>query len=313
MDVAATFQYGFSRTSFSSHCQLEVLKQQNSQFQEQNSKFQEEVRVSQERSISESQRIGSLQQEIEELKLAAQKSQHLQEHKVENNSQQPNMRDREGLLTNQDGDRNFHTSSLISDKDRELETLRNEIEVLRGENAVAKTLQVAVATLEKDKAQLQQRVQSLEQKLLGRQASGSGDSGVPSSGTGDAAVDQLREEKEFAEGQINFLNSVIVDLQRKNEDLKTKLKKMVLAEFNGNDGTDGLEEKREKKAPPRLFCDICDSFDLHDTEDCPTQAQSPDSVPHTTYHGNPTAQRPYCDICEAFGHATESCNDDQTF
>lgn len=71
--------------------------------------------------------------------------------------------------------------------------------------------------------------------------------------------------------------------------------------------------KREKKAPPRLFCDICDCFDLHDTEDCPTQAQSPDSVPHTTYHGNPADERPYCDICEAFGHATESCNDDQTF
>uniref|UniRef100_A0A3B4VP10 CLIP1 zinc knuckle domain-containing protein n=1 Tax=Seriola dumerili TaxID=41447 RepID=A0A3B4VP10_SERDU len=116
--------------------------------------------------------------------------------------------------------------------------------------------------------------------------------------------------------QINFLNSVIVDLQRKNEELKIKLKKLALAEFNGNDGTDGFGEavsKREKKPTPRLFCDICDCFDLHDTEDCPTQAQSPDSVPHTTYHGNPAEERPYCDICEAFGHATESCNDDQTF
>lgn len=71
--------------------------------------------------------------------------------------------------------------------------------------------------------------------------------------------------------------------------------------------------KQEKKATPRLFCDICDHFDLHDTEDCPTQAQSPDSVPHTAYHGNPADERPYCDICEAFGHATQSCNDDQTF
>uniref|UniRef100_A0A3P9H3C7 CLIP1 zinc knuckle domain-containing protein n=3 Tax=Oryzias latipes TaxID=8090 RepID=A0A3P9H3C7_ORYLA len=116
--------------------------------------------------------------------------------------------------------------------------------------------------------------------------------------------------------QINFLNSVIVDLQRKNEELKIKLKKLALAEFNGNDGNDGLSEgvpKREKKATPRLFCDICDCFDLHDTEDCPTQAQSPDSVPHSTYRGNPANERPYCDICEAFGHATESCNDDQTF
>lgn len=79
-------------------------------------------------------------------------------------------------------------------------------------------------------------------------------------------MEQLREEKEFAEGQvrkwdmngqsgvsclfsllsslprprqINFLNSVIVDLQRKNEDLKVKLKKLALAEFNANDDNDG--------------------------------------------------------------------------
>lgn len=40
--------------------------------------------------------------------------------------------------------------------------------------------------------------------------------------------------------QINFLNSVIVDLQRKNEELKVKLKKLALAEFNGNDEDNGL-------------------------------------------------------------------------
>lgn len=43
----------------------------------------------------------------------------------------------------------------------------------------------------------------------------------------------------FCPDQINFLNSVIVDLQRKNEDLKIKLKKLALAEFNGNDENDG--------------------------------------------------------------------------
>lgn len=73
------------------------------------------------------------------------------------------------------------------------------------------------------------------------------------------------------------------------------------------------EVKKKKKAPPRVFCDICDCFDLHDTEDCPTQTQSPDSPPHTTYHGTRSGERPYCDICEAFGHWTDSCNDDQTF
>uniref|UniRef100_G3PSK3 CAP-Gly domain-containing protein n=1 Tax=Gasterosteus aculeatus TaxID=69293 RepID=G3PSK3_GASAC len=212
------------------------------------------------------------------------------------------------------------------DKDQELESLRKEvltanqyltarfdppqIAVLRGESAVAKTLQAAVEALEGDKARLRSRVHGLEQRLMGTRAS-------DDASAGDAAMEQLREEKEFAEGQINFLNSVIVDLQRKNEELKVKLKKLALAEFNGTDGADGSHEgaskQAEKKATPRLFCDICDRFDLHDTEDCPTQAQSPDAVPHTAYHGKRADERPYCDICEAFGHATESCNDDQTF
>ncbi|KAM9306782.1 CAP-Gly domain-containing linker protein 1 [Pholidichthys leucotaenia] len=287
--------------------QLEALKQQNS-------KYQEELSLSKERSSSENQRIGVLCKEIEELKLASQKSQHLDEHNEDGNGQQTGMMHRVTVFNQEmEGDVNF-TGALITDKDRELETLRNEIAVLRGENAMAKTLQSAVETLERDKAQLQSRVNSLEQRLMGTQTSEGEDREAPSSGI--AALEQLREEKEFAEGQINFLNSVIVDLQRKNEELKIKLKKLALAEFNGNDGTDGFDggvPKREKKATPRLFCDICDCFDLHDTEDCPTQAQSPDSVPHTTYHGNPADERPYCDICEAFGHATESCNDDQTF
>lgn len=30
------------------------------------------------------------------------------------------------------------------------------------------------------------------------------------------------------------------------------------------------------RVAPRLFCDICDRFDLHDTEDCPTQAMQID-------------------------------------
>ncbi|XP_051972533.1 CAP-Gly domain-containing linker protein 1-like isoform X1 [Xyrauchen texanus] len=288
--------------------ELEVLKQQNSQYQEQLS--------------SETQRIGSLRKEIQELKLAAnqkpQRQVSLQDEKGklaqdldvnrQDNHTQQKLED-ETFTSQLEITERENSNALMSDKDKELETLRNEIAALRGENAMAKTLQSAVKSLESDKAQLQSRVYSLEQKLEGRQM-GNGD-GVT---TGDAAMDQLREEKEFAEGQINFLNSVIVDLQRKNEELKVKLKKMALTEFNGNDENDGLGEvKKKKKSPPRVFCDICDCFDLHDTEDCPTQTQSPDSPPHTTYHGSRGGERPYCDICEAFGHWTDSCNDDQTF
>ena len=99
------------------------------------------------------------------------------------------------------------------------------------------------------------------------------------------------------EGQIDFLNSVIVDMQRKNDQLAAK---MELLESAGNDPNiflifknvislifyflftgiletvdfadmamlNGIDTNR---VAPRLFCDICDEFDIHDTEDCPTQ------------------------------------------
>ncbi|KAG5835101.1 hypothetical protein ANANG_G00268550 [Anguilla anguilla] len=309
--------------------ELDALKQQNS-------KYQEEL---------------SLSHEIEELRLAAtQKSQSLAALQEENGKlanelghggQRKDGEDRL-LLNSQDTKRREsssetepegekaalqqslqNTSALILEKDKELETLRNEVPVhslgrwsrgksrFCGESTMAKTLQSAVRSLETDKAQLQARVRSLEQRL----ALGSPGAAGDDASTGDSTLDQLREEKEFAEGQIDFLNSVIVDLQRKNQELKIKLKKLAEASFNGN--TDGELDNHgslsKKKATPRLFCDICDCFDLHDTEDCPTQTQSPDTPPHTAYHGSRGDERPYCDICEAFGHWTDSCNDDQTF
>nr|XP_055063588.1 CAP-Gly domain-containing linker protein 1 isoform X2 [Misgurnus anguillicaudatus] len=288
--------------------EVEALKQQNSQYQE--------------KLGAETQRIGNLCKEIAELKLSAnQKSQRQVSLQDENGKLAPDLnvsrqdvhmqqkRKDEPLTSQLEITERENSNMPLSDKDKELETLRNEIAMLRGENATAKTLQSAVKSLERDKSQLQSRVNSLEQKLEGRPS----EIGQEIT-SGDAAIDRLREEKEFAEGQINFLNSVIVDLQRKNEELKVKLKKIALTEFNGNDEDDGLGEvKKKKKAPPRVFCDICDCFDLHDTEDCPTQTQSPDSPPHTSYRGSRSGERPYCDICEAFGHWTDSCNDDQTF
>ena len=54
---------------------------------------------------------------------------------------------------------------------------------------------------------------------------------------------------------------------------------------------------RASRAPPRLFCDICDMFDLHDTEDCPLQAMS-ESPEASRHAGDRTSSRPYCEICE---------------
>ncbi|XP_051544932.1 CAP-Gly domain-containing linker protein 1-like isoform X2 [Myxocyprinus asiaticus] len=196
-------------------------------------------------------------------------------------------------------------SALMSQKDKELDSLRNEM---------AQILQSSVKSHESEKAQLLERVKHLEKSLADAQISSQGDTS-----SDDSALNQWREAKENAERQVEFLNSVIVDLQRKNDELKSKLEKMAEAALNAK--TSGemdshnshVEATIKKKPPPRLFCDICDCFDLHDTEDCPTQDQMLDSPPHTTYHGSPNDERPYCDICEVFGHSTESCNDDQTF
>ena len=48
---------------------------------------------------------------------------------------------------------------------------------------------------------------------------------------------------------------------------------------------------------PRLFCDICEVFDQHDTDDCPLQATS-DSPPPSLHHGIRGSERPYCETCE---------------
>ena len=91
-----------------------------------------------------------------------------------------------------------------------------------------------------------------------------------------------------------------------------------------------------------MFCDICDMFDQHDTDDCPKQGETSDDggIPNSHYNGDPKAVRPYCEICEGrtiyiyicvcflrkmvsilyvfvvvseFDHHTEDCDDEQTF
>lgn len=90
----------------------------------------------------------------------------------------------------------------------------------------------------------------------------------------------------------------------------------------------------ERKLPLRTFCDICEEFDLHETEDCPQQAS--DDLPACVMRPKENnakklpPERPYCDKCEGmklhsflissqipffpvFGHSTEDCDEDQTF
>lgn len=51
-----------------------------------------------------------------------------------------------------------------------------------------------------------------------------------------------------------------------------------------------------KKPAPRVFCDICDVFDDHETEDCPVQC-SVDPPPRTKAKKLP-APRMFCEHCD---------------
>ncbi|XP_043966976.1 CAP-Gly domain-containing linker protein 1 isoform X7 [Gambusia affinis] len=317
--------------------QLETLRKGNL-------KYQEDLNTTKEQLCTETQRLKCLCQEVEELKEAASvTAQTLQMLQEENKrlSQElaGNQKDQGDLVTLTDEhsklkkeseelkqsenalkeqlsrekvslQQSIHkNSALVAEKDQQVEKLKSELVAVREESASIKTLQNTIETLEQDKANLHDHVKRLEKDLTVRL-----DVSLTS---GDALLDQLREDKETAESQVEFLNSVIVDLQKKNEELKDKLEKMAAAALNGNSPSeldnDYDKQPEKKKPPPRKFCDICDCFDLHETEDCPLQEQMPDSPPHTTYHGSKGEERPYCETCEVFGHWTESCTDDQTF
>ncbi|XP_061674616.1 CAP-Gly domain-containing linker protein 1 isoform X2 [Syngnathoides biaculeatus] len=309
------------------------------------SKYQQELAASKEQLRAESQKTETLSREIEELKEAVSVKSHslqsLQNEKdkltqdVENNHQDHSelikfkeehskvqaqlkeLKQSESTLKEKMDKENAElqnavhkNSALVSEKEAQIRALKTELSVVREQSASSETLQKVIDALEQDKAKLKQQVERLEQELA-----------TPS---GDVSVDRLRDKD--TEAEIDFLNSVIVDLRKNNLDLKDQLTKMAAAALNGNnvselDDDDGEEKesakkkkkKKKKQLPPRLFCDICDCFDRHDTEDCPAQAQMPDSPPHTTYHGSKGAERPYCDICEVFGHWSQDCNDDRTF
>ncbi|XP_014215601.1 restin homolog isoform X2 [Copidosoma floridanum] len=125
--------------------------------------------------------------------------------------------------------------------------------------------------------------------------------------------EQLKEEHDLAKGQIEFLNSVIVDMQRKNEKMACKIQvlEMGIPAQEADDYNYNLIEK--KSQPPRMFCDICDQFDLHETEDCPQQDQDPDPPAPVKTDKKVLAQRPYCDNCEMFGHDTQACEETETY
>ncbi|GIX81580.1 hypothetical protein CEXT_131371 [Caerostris extrusa] len=84
----------------------------------------------------------------------------------------------------------------------------------------------------------------------------------------DENYEQLKNEKEALEQQVNFMNSVIVDMQHKNDDLRSRLDILETEVIFDGHLQLGMPQHRVNS---RLFCDICNIFDIHDTEDCPKQ------------------------------------------
>jgi len=225
---------------------------------------------------------------------------------------------------------------LLQRKIEEFRQQKSKHDALLEENGQMSHYKRSVMLLEQEKRELETRLVSLEvevrrRPMAGTMASSVGDSSgrtdsetTSSATTGDLSDPELR-------GQVEFLNSVIVDMQRKNDELKAKVDLIESAGIvldpdivngGGVDANDsyllnGLSSA-SKAVPPRLFCDICDEFDRHDTEDCPTQAQTLEEEAFHTRSGaaRPGAagaqERPYCETCEMF-MCVGDCDDQQTF
>nr|CAI5846555.1 unnamed protein product [Callosobruchus analis] len=115
--------------------------------------------------------------------------------------------------------------------------------------------------------------------------------------------DQLFEEKMFAESQVKFLNSIIVDMQEKNEKQKARIE--ILEQGYSSSAADelvalGFKSDYNKQPAPRMYCDICEEFDLHETEDCSLQTDYPIITRNADKPKEVPAPRPYCDNCEGW-------------
>eukprot|EP00096_Caligus_rogercresseyi_P007482 TRINITY_DN25350_c0_g1_i1.p1 TRINITY_DN25350_c0_g1~~TRINITY_DN25350_c0_g1_i1.p1 ORF type:complete len:766 (-),score=284.38 TRINITY_DN25350_c0_g1_i1:94-2391(-) len=204
---------------------------------------------------------------------------------------------------------------LLREKIEEFKSQKREFESLQSENAQVNSYKRKMLILEQEKRELESKLNN------------SGANGLNNNeqyDRGKKTVEEVDEEGlEGLRSQVDFLNSVIVDMQRKNDKYKMKLELYESGKVVG--GSDDPNDEHSQlnlllngidshQVPPRLFCDICDQFDLHDTEDCPTQSNMVvDEAAHTRNEAPRTSSRPYCESCEVFGHDTQDCNEEETY
>jgi CAP-Gly domain-containing linker protein 1 len=105
----------------------------------------------------------------------------------------------------------------------------------------------------------------------------------------------LNQVKEELETKTSYYESVIAELHQKIAEYESML---YVTEEQENESIAQLAQVVEqpvKLKAPRLFCDICDEFDLHDTEDCPKQAMTEKEQAAHSMHNAKKSTRSYCD------------------
>jgi hypothetical protein len=135
---------------------------------------------------------------------------------------------------------------------------------------------------------------------------------------------QYRVQLESNEQDVNIYKDELIRVEAEKEQLLEEINFLRSQQHNFT-ATNGDSDSREpsqqsqlKKSnsinkAPRMFCDICDEFDLHDTDDCPQQYSTlaetkQEQETHSKYNATSSGNnRAYCDLCESFGHEESEC------
>ncbi|XP_063675662.1 CAP-Gly domain-containing linker protein 1-like isoform X43 [Bolinopsis microptera] len=141
----------------------------------------------------------------------------------------------------------------------------------------------------------------------------------------DEALGRMRD----LQCKINDLEEEVVRERSRTHELEQRLNSPPVMSFENIDNLSNISSSPPITAPGfipnRVFCDNCDVFDEHDTENCPVEFDdyslevedevdrgvSPGGIRHGGLRG--LSGRPYCTVCEMFGHTAAECEDDMTF
>ncbi|RDD47306.1 Restin-like protein [Trichoplax sp. H2] len=219
---------------------------------------------------------------------------------------------------------------VIEELTATLQSYKEETTVLKTKNDdILQELSNFSACKEENKTLLSQ-IETLNQKISKQSISVE----KKSSNEHDIAIESLqdeledvREEKESLEKQVNFLNDVIVDMQKKIVDASDSIQKLEKKLVEKEASHDITKNKSplgspnfSKKGRPseRPYCSFCEVFDAHSSDNCPkldssSLSSSPRRYNRFSRFSSSSNDFLFCDICGQSGHSAENCDDDTIF